>query len=263
MLTFTVVPDSMTRTVLLALSGALVGAGLYAQTPWSGIIASSRAVDWSKSGLPATFLDGETTPNPWTPPARTQCGSTLAAGASFATINSTLAGCPAGTYVLLGPGTFSSSTTNLNIGQNNNVTLRGSGADSTFINCSASCSVSFQNSGAGQNSQTWTGGLSQGSTSLTFGGNTGLTAGQLTILYGLGSTTDTGGVYVCSTSGTCSLSGGNGNQSQIVLITGGSGNTWTVSPGVYMPNWGSAISSPNETWETTTGGVGLEDQGFD
>src|ERR1017187_6182244 len=40
---------------------------------WSGILASSRAINWSNAGLPATLPDGETTPNPWTPPTRTQC----------------------------------------------------------------------------------------------------------------------------------------------------------------------------------------------
>jgi len=229
---------------------------------WSGILASSRAINWgANAGLPATFLDGETTPNAWTPPTRTQCGSTVAAGTSFATINSDLAACAAGTYLLLGPGTFSSSSTNINLV--NNVTLRGSGADQTFITCSATCAINFKNTSASSIENTWTGGLSQGSTSLTFGGNAGLAAGQLTILYGLGSTTDTGGVYVCSTSGTCSQSGGNGNQSQTVLITGGSGNTWTISPSVYMPNWGTGVPSPTETWETTTVGAGLEDIGFD
>jgi len=39
------------------------------EVPWSGILSSSRAIDWSHAGLPAALPDGETTPNPWTPPA--------------------------------------------------------------------------------------------------------------------------------------------------------------------------------------------------
>ena len=42
---------------------------------WSSILSPSRAINWGNAGLPATFPDGETTPNPWTPPTRTQCGS--------------------------------------------------------------------------------------------------------------------------------------------------------------------------------------------
>src|SRR5579872_7253117 len=58
---------------------------------WSGILASSRAIDWTKGGLTATITYGsggsacngstancvETTTNPWTPPTRVQSGSTV------------------------------------------------------------------------------------------------------------------------------------------------------------------------------------------
>src|SRR5580692_2768265 len=79
---------------------------------WSGILSSSRAVNWSQAGLPATLPDGETTPNPWTPPTRTQCGSTLSpsgdtSGATDTTnINNGLAACTAGHYYLLAAGAF-------------------------------------------------------------------------------------------------------------------------------------------------------------
>src|SRR5437667_4752542 len=80
---------------------------------WSGILGSSRAINWSSAGLPATLPDGETTPNPWTPPTRTQCGSAISAGASAATINAALAACTPGHYVLLGAGTFNISNANI------------------------------------------------------------------------------------------------------------------------------------------------------
>ena len=81
--------------------------------PWSGIISPSRAIDWSHAGLPASYPNGDTTPNGWTPPDAgwAQCGSTLSpigGGADDTTqINNALAACAANHYVLLGPGTFS------------------------------------------------------------------------------------------------------------------------------------------------------------
>ena len=58
---------------------------------WSGVLSSSRAIDWTKAGLPATITYGsggsactggtggsancvETPANAWTPPTRAQCG---------------------------------------------------------------------------------------------------------------------------------------------------------------------------------------------
>lgn len=231
---------------------------------WSGILANSRAIDWSHAGLPATFPDGETTPNPWTPPARTQCGSTVPAGTSFATINSSLAACPAGTYLLLGPGTFSSSSATITLGSQDNVTLRGSGADKTFISCSGTCMVDFKNPSGGGRTYSWTSGLAQGSTTLGFGSAPGTVTNDLLVLYGTSNGTDSGGTYVCSTTTRCSEAGGNNNQSQTVLITGCSGASCTISPGVYMPNWATQFSSYNLTVFTNTSiGNGLEDISFD
>ena len=107
---------------------------------WSGILSASRAIDWGGTGLPATFPDGETTPNGWTPPTRTQCGSTLtpSGGNDVTQIVSALWACTAGHYVLLGTGTFSIATA-LYISPGylngaNNVSLRGSGPQSTSLN---------------------------------------------------------------------------------------------------------------------------------
>src|SRR5438046_2285350 len=87
---------------------ALLSVGAFGQN-WSGILAPARAIDWSGAGLPATMPTGETTPNPWTPPTRTQCGATIASGASLATIETALGACTPGHFVLLGPGTFTVS----------------------------------------------------------------------------------------------------------------------------------------------------------
>src|SRR5712691_9113481 len=70
----------------------------YGQT-WSGIVSPSRATNWSGAGVEGGIPSGS-----WT-----QCGSTIAAGASAGTINTALSNCTANHYVLLGPGTFNLS----------------------------------------------------------------------------------------------------------------------------------------------------------
>src|SRR5712692_6284617 len=103
---------------------------------WSGILAPSRAIDWSNAGLPATLPDGETTPNPWTPPTRTQCVTaacnTVSGGSvTAATINAAISSAPAGTYVLVPAGTFALGGSIQMTA--NYVTLRGSGASRTKL----------------------------------------------------------------------------------------------------------------------------------
>ena len=135
---------------------------------WSGVLTPSRATNWSYAGLPTTLPDGETSANGWTPPVRTQCGSTVASGASFTTLNSDMGACSTGKYVLLGTGTFTGSG-NLNPGNQNGVTLRGAGADKTTIKCQSGCQINMNNlSGGNGTAVNWTAGFSQGTTSLTF-----------------------------------------------------------------------------------------------
>src|SRR6478609_3062626 len=80
---------------------------------WTPILSTTRAIDWSTAGLPASFTGKggsvvETTPNSWTPPTRTKCGSTINPSGNAATdlsnINTALSGCADGTYVELGSG---------------------------------------------------------------------------------------------------------------------------------------------------------------
>src|SRR5579862_1630568 len=109
---------------------------VYAQ-PWSGIIDSSRAIDWSVAGVPGGVPSAT-----WT-----QCGSTIApygtsnAYASPATINNAIAACGANHYVQLGAGNFYlNAGITWNVGALNpisNVALRGMGADQTFLHFSA------------------------------------------------------------------------------------------------------------------------------
>ena len=121
---------------------------------WSNVLSSSRAINWTNAGLPATLPDGETTPNPWTPPTRPACttgqaGTTvpIPSGASVTTINSAMVACaaanPNGSYLLLGgsvgsPATFTVASTQLRLvddaggNSHNAVTLRGGGAVATL-----------------------------------------------------------------------------------------------------------------------------------
>jgi hypothetical protein len=132
---------------------------------WSGIIAPTRAIDWSHAGLPASYPNGDTTPNGWTPPdgSWTQCGSTLApsGGDDTSQINSALAACPANHYVLLGTGTFSIQNQISLV--NSYVVLRGSGPMKTTLQASGSGWMTL-GQGWGGGYGTATAGLSAGST---------------------------------------------------------------------------------------------------
>jgi hypothetical protein len=227
---------------------------------WSGIITPSRATNWAYSGLPATLPDGETTANPWTPPVRTQCGSTVAAGTSFATIDSDLAACPAGTYLLLAAGSFSSSTTGLTMGSQNNVTLRGSGADQTKLSCTGSCSVNFQNPDIGTANTTWSGNYAQGDTTITANG---LAPGELLTLVGTGVSTDPGGVWVCSDAGVCSEEGGINMEYENHWATAVSGSTVTITPPIGFPAFGSLSGQEVYVASNPSVGDGLEDLSLD
>jgi hypothetical protein len=254
---------------------------------WSGVLASSRAINWGNAGLPATLPDGETTPNPWTPPTRTtQCGATITPSGSASTdttnINKALAACPAGQFVLLGPGSFTANGTIVMYTQNG-VTLRGSGPQSTTVTLTSGAFFEF---GAiyGTGSCTWSSGFAAGATQITLTScsntpqagevvflsqcNTGLSGAGCTS----GTQSDNGGIFVCGGVDNICQRSGEGSQAlnlqqQAVFVTSVTNNsgTYTVnfSPGLYMANWSSA-QGPAASWTTgphpgTTYGNGLED----
>jgi hypothetical protein len=247
-----------------------------AQQPWSTILSSSRAANWSNAGLPAVLPDGETAPNPWTPPTRTQCGSTLApsGGDDTSQITAALSGCTAGHYVLLGTGTFQvNSVLRISPGYNNglnNVGLKGSGPMSTKIVMGASGDI-YIGAGAGGGTCTLTSGsnYSQSTTTITCTGSTPPTNWPAVLNQcdtgrsGSGCTTgadaDNGGVWVCADQTICSNQSANGtnhaHQQQVVMVTAVSGScasscNVTFTPGLYMPNWAYA-SSPVLTYADT------------
>ena len=250
----------------------LLSIGAFGQS-WSGVLSPSRAIDWGQAGLPATFPDGETTPNPWTPPTRTQCGSTLSPLGSGQNdepqIASAISSCTAAHYVLLGSGTFIINA-RLAIDGATNVTLRGSGAQSTKLNIGSSGYITLGDASSGGTCSLTSGSTySQGSTVLTCTGSappvgspvqleqcdTGISGSGCTI----GTEADNGSVWICGQQTICSnqtASGGHEFQSQIVLVTAVTGAcssscTVTISPGLYMQNWAFA-RTPTITWNSTT-----------
>src|SRR5206468_2541024 len=137
--------------------------------PWSGIISSTRAVDWSSAGIPGGI------------PARTTVCATLSPGVTAAQINSAIAACPSDQVVKLNAGTYTLSDSVM-FNNKSGVTLRGAGADQTKLkftnsNPSQSCfgppsNICFKNgelnySAAPTHSANWTAGYAKGATSIT------------------------------------------------------------------------------------------------
>src|SRR3989442_10135875 len=91
----------------------------YAQL-WSGILDTSRAIDWNQAGVIGGI------------PNRTSICATLNPGATAAQINSAIASCPSGQVVFLNAGTYNLNT-GLMFNGKSNVTLRGAGPDKTFL----------------------------------------------------------------------------------------------------------------------------------
>jgi len=229
---------------------------------WSGVINSTRAVDWSAAG---TVI-----------PARTIRCATLNPGTTAANINSAIAACAPGQTVYLNAGTYN-LTSGIDFGQKSNVTLRGAGADQTFLIFAGDTSCNGLGADiciAGSNSYSdgpnhlanWTAGYSKGSTSITLANSLGIVAGSTMLnLDQLDETTDTGSIWNCLTTSVCSnggsgggARGGNRSQEQQVLVTAcspscnsSSSTTITISPGLYMPNWKSS-QSPAAWWASTT-----------
>ena len=194
----------------------------FAQSPWSGILAPSRASDWTKAGI----VGGGGIPSGgWG-----KCGSTIAAYgssgsyASPSTIINAITACNgSGEYVLLGAGDFYLNAAIRNVGVSN-VELRGSGPTQTRLHFSSgstcqagngTCLVGFESSdgtyaaGVGSNFYSWTGGYSQNATSLTISSGTNIVANSTMLMLDQcdtgfsgspcsGSAVDNGNFFECS-----------------------------------------------------------------
>src|SRR2546425_2853654 len=102
--------------VVLVVAATFATAPAHAAQAWSGIIDSSRAIDWSQAGVPGGI-----------PTNRTQCGATIGQTNDASVIQNALNACGPNQFVKLGPGIFTLSTgVNVTV---NNTTLRGSGPD--------------------------------------------------------------------------------------------------------------------------------------
>jgi hypothetical protein len=264
---------------------------------WSGIIDPSRAVDWSRAGVPGGV-----------PNRTTQCGPTIAAygtssnPGSATTINKAIAACPAGQFVSLGAGTFYIDADIMNaLPYTSNVTLRGQGANSTFIIFSPGTSGNCQGMGAaicltGSNNSAnnednvcdWIAGYSVGanvitlancgSTTPAIGALGGLHVGSVITLDQLDEATDTGTIWNCAVTNVCATANQGGgartdgtcsggtcirSQQQQMTVTGISGSNVSISPGVYMPNWRSGQKPQAWFANTTVTGVGVENLSID
>jgi hypothetical protein len=280
------------RCFLSILFGAMLSSSALtnAQYPWSGTLSSGRAINWGNAGLPATLPDGETTPNPWTPPTRPACTAAQAGSAvpipstaSVATINSAIAACAAanltGSYLQLGSGTFTINST-LEMWNIWNLTLRGSGAQSTILNLSSGVTLAMGGAN-GAYSANLGSSYPAGTTLIVVTGATGTpTVGMVAAISQCdtgsgaqpcsGTPSDNGGLFVCGDYDPCQTgsdtSSTYSHQAQTVEITsvtnnGGGSYTLGITPGLFMPNWttasGAIISWQTATWDAV--GLGLED----
>jgi hypothetical protein len=237
------------------------------------VVAASRSVDWRSAGISGGI------------PSRTTVCTTLNPGATAAQINGALSACPSGQTVKLNAGTYNVAGIDFGGGKSN-VTLRGAGADKTFLVFSGatSCNGLFADvcmhssdtnwRGGPSNSANWTAGYAKGATSITLSSAANLAVGKTIILDQLDDSSDNGSIYVCQTvAGGCNDDGPSGGpsggqrsgraQQQLVTVTAISGNQVTISPGLYMPNW-RASQSPGAWWASDPASSdGVEDISLD
>jgi hypothetical protein len=223
----------MTRA-RFALAIMLFVFSLYGQAQqWSPILSSSQAINWSNSGVGGI-------------PARaTNCAS-LTSSASLAQINSALAACPSGQTVYLAAGKYSITGT-INIPSN--VTLRGAGANLTILNATGSNGGDVVSLGSGSvsyNPVKISSGSTAGSTSIVLANTSGVTTGSYLLV---SETNNPSFVSVSGSEGNCGwcdglTTSGSLARGQIVQVTGVSGNTVTVAPGLYGAYTNSPVAIP-------------------
>jgi hypothetical protein len=265
---------------------------------WSGVLASSRAINWSQVGAvpgsPGALPDA----SGWTQCTTTAC-KTVSSGTTvtIASINAAISSASSQQYIQLPAGTFRGLSGTITL--KNQTVVRGMGANSTFLvftgqsGCNGeyaqfSLCGSTNYVGGEQNHATWTAGFSQGATSITLSNSSNITAGKTWIVLDQqDEAADTGNIWNCMlaacgsfgggfvrTDDTCSSSVspnvGWCSQEQSVLVTAcspscnNSGSTvLTISPPLAMNNWRSSQST-GAWWATSTGyQMGVEDLSAD
>ncbi len=244
---------------------------LPARAQQQSIVSSARSIDWRRVGIPGGI-----------PPRTTIC-ATLSPGVTAVEIMKALTDCPSGQAVYLSAGTYRLAS-GISFGfAKSNVTLRGAGANQTFLVFTGvtSCgglwaSVCMQSTdtnyvGNPANTARWTAGYTKGTTTITIDSTTSLSVGDPIILDQLNDTSDDGTIYVCDgLAGGCledRAPGGGARpgraQQQIVTVTAIDGNRVTISPPLYMPNW-RASQNPQAWWAADPAfSDGLEDLSID
>jgi hypothetical protein len=260
---------------LFLLSMILITPAVAQTQLWTGVIDAKRGMNWSQAGIPSGVPDAS-----WP-----ICSTISAYSGNASTINNALSSCanaqPAGGVVMLGAGKFTISGA-VNFPSTGHVVLRGQGAGSTtlyFTNpsgsncgganvCIAGDSSAYRG-GTAKYVHSVTGGLSQGSTSLTLNSASGITANVSAVILTQcdtgysgsgctgGSPIDNGGYFECAmawkspgvgcavpsegpngsswrcSSGTC----GAAWQEEMFLVTGVSGSTISLNRPLHHPNW--------------------------
>lgn len=237
--------------VILLLAILLVGSGYCAAQAWSGILNSTRAINWSTAGVPGGI------------PSRSVCTtispSTYGNGASDATagIQAALNSCAANEAVMLSAGTYLINGT---VAVPANVTLRGAGADQTILSAKSGSGTAVVTLGTGSpnfgQAVSITGGTAQGSTSITVSSASGISVGSYLVIDQLN---DNSIVTIAGSEGSCTwCDGGEASgtraQGQVVEVTSVSGATIGISPGLFA----AYTLTPHATPFTATKYAGLE-----
>lgn len=210
----------------------------------NGIIGPGRVTAWAPGVVGGI------------PTSRTQCTNaecqtltTNGASSTSAEINAAIANAPANTYVLLPAGTYSNATDCITFGGVSNVTLRGAGANQTFLEptSTSGCGggsigmVSTANgAGSPQNGPVAvTGNVIQGSTTITLASVPNLVIGNPIILDQLDPTCDNGGIFV----------NGTGSGYTCTATTPGLGGPYNSDGGVNaVRGSGCSSSSPSNCY---------------
>jgi Domain of unknown function (DUF4082)/Putative Ig domain len=202
-------------------------------------VPASRRLDWSYTGVPGGI------------PNRTTICATFSPGATAAQINSAINACNNG-VVYLNAGTYSSLGGRISVSQNN-VTLRGAGADKTIITGAGNLEMF---SGYGQPLGTAiTSGATKGSTTFTVASTNNLSVGKMIEI----SRTDDPNLIPFFNS----WSPSNGRSIvQVDVITAMSGNTITVRNPLFF-DFASGSPQVKFYYPYSISRVGIEDLKID
>jgi len=248
----------------------LLSAPARAQYLWSGILDPSRAIDWTTAGV----LGGI--------PARATVCTTESPGVTYTQINTDISNCSVGDVVYLSAGTYTLAG---GIIMKSGITLRGAGADKTFLffTRNTGCGglfadICFEGAGGdyvGNLSYNWavadwTAGYSEGTTTITLSNpngtlatRPGVSVGKFIYLAQENSNADNGNFFVCdNATAPCADAGPSGFQIPIQKwqggCTGGCGyllgdvvQPTTANGHQYIVTVAGTASTTEPTWCTT------------